>query len=79
MKTALALGAISALTLAPVFGQQAANHGDPFTPVGWLTVNRVHVRTGVKPELTWSIQYPKTVHDIVDIDPETDKIVPKQK
>ena len=65
MKTALALGAISALLFAPVFGQGAANHGDPYTPVGRLEVNRVHVRTGVKPQLTWQIEYPKTVRDIV--------------
>ncbi|NNM29723.1 MAG: hypothetical protein HKO57_09375 [Akkermansiaceae bacterium] len=38
-------------------------------PVGELTVNQVHLRTGVRPLLTWKIEYPTIVEDLVEIHP----------
>ena len=42
----------------------ATVHGDPYIPVGTLSVNPTHVQTGVKPNLDWRIEYPTTFDDI---------------
>ena len=68
MKTTLKNIITTAITLAAgvAFGQET--HGDPYIPVGTLNVNQNMVRTGVKPQLSWNIDYPETVTDIVDLD-----------
>jgi len=50
---------------------------DPFEPVGTLAVNPMSVHEGVKPNLDWSIEYPETVLDLVDID-DDDSITTKK-
>lgn len=55
-----------ALGVGVAFGQ--GSHGDPYLPVGTLDVSRQLVRTGVKPQLNWNIDFPDRVTDIVDLD-----------
>ncbi|MFK7910272.1 MAG: hypothetical protein AB8F34_06675 [Akkermansiaceae bacterium] len=47
-------------------------------PTGQLDVNIAMVRQGIAPSLTWKIDYPTEIVDIVDI-PPTDEIIPKTK
>lgn len=44
------------------------SHGDPFTPVGSLSVYPEVVYPGVYPEMTWAIEYPQSIPDLVVID-----------
>ena len=46
-------------------------HGDPFEPVGSLTVTPTVVQPGVHPDMTWGIEYPETVDDLVEIGPQS--------
>lgn len=54
-----------------------AQQQDPAIPVGSLSINQDLVRQGAKPVLTWDIEYPATVEDVVEIDEEDDEIVTK--
>ncbi len=40
----------------------------PSVPGGWLTAYPTVVQTGVKPTLTWSINYPSTVANLTSVD-----------
>lgn len=56
--------------LAP--GQDAPDptiHGDPYIPVGKLSVNPTIVATGVKTNLTWDIEYPTAFDDLALVGP----------
>jgi hypothetical protein len=44
-------------------------HGDPYTPVGTLGVNPTFVQTGVKPNLSWEIDFPSVFEDLTLITP----------
>lgn len=44
------------------------NHGDPYLPVGTMKVTPEVVQPGVQPEVTWGIEYPKSIPDLVHID-----------
>ena len=44
-------------------------HGDPFTPVGSISVTPTVVQPGVQPNMVWGIEYPKAVEDLSEIDP----------
>jgi hypothetical protein len=57
---------------AASFGQGTPDnvtHGDPYTPVGTLGVNPTHVQTGVKPNLSWEIDFPSVFEDLTLITP----------
>jgi hypothetical protein len=41
---------------------------DPFIPIGFLSVTPTVVQPGVQPEMTWEIEYPSSIPDIVVID-----------
>lgn len=45
------------------------SHGDPFTPIGSLTVTPTVVQPGVQPDMTWEIEYPKSIPDLAVIVP----------
>jgi hypothetical protein len=51
----------------PVWAQ--GGHGDPFTPVGKLTVTPTVVQPGVQPKMDWDIEFPKTLSDLALIVP----------
>lgn len=42
-------------------------HGDPFIPVGDLTVTPTVVQPGVHPQMFWDIEYPEVAGDLVDV------------
>ena len=48
-------------------GLRPSAHGDPYIPVGTLAVNSTVVTTGVKPSLTWNIEYPTVFEDLAII------------
>jgi hypothetical protein len=50
-------------------GNGNSNNIEPLIPVGSLDAYPVLVQTGTHPTLTWDIQYPESVLDIVTIDP----------
>lgn len=50
----------------------------PPAPIGSLGINLAMVRQGVAPKLTWKIEYPTNVEDVVEIPPD-DKIIPKTR
>jgi hypothetical protein len=60
------IGLLGAQAPAPSGGSNT--HGDPFTPVGFLTVTPTVVQPGVQPEMTWGIEYPQSIPDLVVID-----------
>lgn len=66
----LALGATAP---GMVFAQTA----NPSVPVGKLTTSPTVVQAGAKPNMTWNINYPITVKDVVTIN-NTGTITPKQ-
>lgn len=70
-----ALAAISVLAVTSVRAE-SGDKSDPLIPVGWLSAYPTIVHTGTKPELTWSIQYPEGVHEIVIIE-EDGSVTPK--
>lgn len=51
---------------ASLLGAQA-QHGDPYEPVGELTVTPTVVQVGVKPQMFWGIDYPEATGDLVDL------------
>lgn len=57
---------ISAFLGASLLGAQA-QHGDPYEPVGELTVTPTVVQVGVKPQMFWGIDYPEATGDLVDL------------
>jgi len=73
MKTQTLLIAASVAFTASAFSDQA-----PAIPTGTLNVNQLMVRQGEAPALTWNIEYPTQVTDVIDITPE-DEIIPKTK
>lgn len=80
MKTmSLASFMIAALAIAPVLAAQAGAQTtqDPAIPVGSLTAFPTVVQTGTHPTLTWNINYPSQVKDIVTITPPG-TLTPKQ-
>ncbi|MFP6879408.1 MAG: hypothetical protein VCA34_00565, partial [Roseibacillus sp.] len=53
---------------ASVLGVRAqSEHGDPYEPVGDLTVTPTIVQPGVHPQMFWNIEYPEVVEDLVDV------------
>ena len=44
-------------------------HGDPYEPIGDLTVTPTVVQPGVHPEMFWGIEYPKSIPDLTVIVP----------
>ncbi|MBK1830551.1 hypothetical protein JIN77_07425 [Verrucomicrobiaceae bacterium R5-34] len=52
---------------------------DPPVPVGQLNVNAAMVRDGVAPVLSWEIEYPSTVEEVIDIDPEDEQLTAKTR
>jgi hypothetical protein len=53
---------------ASVLGVRAqSEHGDPYEPVGDLTVTPTVVQPGVHPQMFWNIEYPEMVEDLVDV------------
>lgn len=75
MKTTTAgINSLVIFALATVAGlaQEAPDpnvHADPFVPVGKLEVNPIFVKTGVKPNLDWGIEYPSTFNDLAVVGP----------
>jgi len=74
MKTIKLIGFWGLLSTAVIFAQQ-----DPPIPVGSLSVNIGMVRDGVAPLLSWNIEYPSTVEDVIDIDPDDEEITTKTR
>jgi len=77
MKTILNTCILSAL-LAPLALSQEGQQ-EPAIPVGSLSVNQGTVREGVKPVVSWNIDFPSTVEEVIDIDPDDDEITTKTK
>lgn len=67
---------LSTLCVLPALANEPP--GDPHVPVGTLDVDKLWVPSGVRPILTWNIEYPENIDDLVDITPE-DKLVPKRR
>ena len=53
-------------------------HGDPYTPVGSISVTPTVVQPGVQPNMVWGIEYPKDVGDLSEVDP-SGGVTPKTK
>jgi len=68
--TPLHLILLTAIGVMPSVAEPSSTHGDPYLPVGRLNVSKMLVRTGVKPLLSWEIEYPKTTMDIIDLELE---------
>ena len=69
--TPLSLILLSTLGLSPAIAKPPQEkHGDPYRPVGTLHISRLMVQTGVRPLLSWNIEYPQGVSDILEISPE---------
>jgi hypothetical protein len=65
MKPPLSIILLTAFGLVPALADSPSTHGDPYTPVGSLNVTRLLLRTGVKPMLSWEIEYPQLTLDVV--------------
>ncbi len=67
---------ITSMTVLSLIGTAlwSAADPDPYRPVGTLQVNPLSVETGVKPNLSWTIDYPESVTDLVVINSD-DSIV----
>ncbi|MBB5353386.1 hypothetical protein HNR46_003643 [Haloferula luteola] len=88
MKTSLtaSLSLLSVVALlSPAFaGNGDGNNGngvgnqpvEPLLPTGSLDAFPTLVQTGTHPTLSWEIQYPESILDIIQIDPEDGSIVP---
>ncbi|MEM1083718.1 MAG: hypothetical protein AAGI48_06310 [Verrucomicrobiota bacterium] len=59
--------AVSAALIALGSLMPAAAQTDPSIPVGTLDAYPTFVQTGTHPTLTWDIDYPSTVIDVIDI------------
>lgn len=57
--------AVIACAATPIFAQ---DNVDPLTPVGTLDAYPAIVKTGTHPTLTWAIQYPETLEQILTKD-----------
>lgn len=67
------------LVCAIAMASQGYSQQDPAIPVGNIQVNQNMVRQGVSPILTWGIEYPTKVTDVITIDPVNEVIVTKTK
>ena len=67
-KTPLSILLLAVLGMGPALAENPGTHGDPYMPVGKLHVSKRLVRTGVKPLLSWEIQYPRSATDVVNFD-----------
>ena len=67
-------GFLSAQTVGPA----NQSHGDPFTPVGSLTVTPTVVQPGVQPNMVWNIRYPESVSDLAVLDSEDSTTLSEQ-
>jgi len=67
-----ALGSL--LASSPTFSEQ-----DPPIPVGSLSVNVGMVRQGVAPMLSWDIQYPATVENVIEVEDPEEEITTKAR
>ena len=75
----LALGpSLLADTLAIASNGGYTAHKDPYIPIGSISVTPTVVQPGVRPKMVWDIQYPESVADISDLDPNG-TVTPKQK
>lgn len=68
MKTSR-MAAVAAHLIAFAVCPQSARATDPAVPVGNLDAFPTVVQTGTHPTLTWNIQYPSLVVDVIDILP----------
>lgn len=68
---------IALVTFMVSGGWLNAGTSDPSVPVGSLHANPVIVRAGTLPELNWTIAYPQTVIDVIDVT-ASGKITPKE-
>ncbi len=76
MKTTIIISSAIALTIQ-AFCQ--ATPAIPAVPVGSLDVNLGMVRQGVSPKLTWDIEYPNVIEEIITIDPEEEEVITKTR
>lgn len=74
----LVLPGLAFAAASPLFGQSVV-HGDPFTPVGSISVTPTVVQPGVQPNMVWNIEYPKKVSDLGVIDAGSGQITMAQK
>lgn len=63
----------AAISISSVFADE------PSVPVGELNINTELIRKGGVPDLSWQIMTPQKVTDLIEIDPVTDVIAPKQQ
>ena len=71
---ALAAAAMGAFAFIPNVAVAQGNGNkatDPVIPVGSLTAFPIIVQPGTHPKLTWAIDYPSVVKDVVDVDDDT--------
>jgi len=57
------------VTISQANADNSEQPGDPAIPVGWLNAFPTVVQAGTHPTLTWGIEYPETVFEIITIDP----------
>ena len=68
---------INTLTVCSLMLAGQAYADESAIPTGTLNVNRDMVRQGVTPELSWNIQYPSGLTEVITIDPVTEVITTK--
>lgn len=69
---------ITSISVCGILLAGYAGGEDPAVPVGSLSVNQTTVREGVSPQLTWDIEYPSGVTEIITIDPD-EEVITKTK
>ena len=68
-RNSLLTGLVLLLLACPAGDIQAQSTADPAIPTGFLTAYPTQVQTGAYPELTWEIEIPETVTEVVTITP----------
>jgi len=70
MKKSILCGALALLSTGAIFAQSTVT-----IPTGSLEVDQNLVRRGTAPKVSWTISYPETIEDVIEIEPD-DTIIP---
>jgi hypothetical protein len=70
---------ITSICVCGILLASFAGGEDPAVPVGSLNVNQSTVREGVSPQLTWDIEFPASVIEVIEIEEPTKEIVTKTR
>lgn len=69
------LGGIALILLCGAIPCAADSHGIPYAPRGTMEASGDWIARGGKPELSWRIDFPKTLADVVSLDAESGALV----